>query len=119
MIPGSEAAPTRGVGAITKRDRHREAALERKLNEAQLRASDPSFARGKRRHLRETRRYQRALAVQRKRPQSVLNAVAFCLGALLLLVIYFSTSWTVALTLLGLLLIDLRAIRRRRRKMRD
>ncbi|HWS44350.1 MAG TPA: hypothetical protein VN636_00685 [Acidimicrobiia bacterium] len=48
-----------------------------------------------------------------------MNAVAFCLGALLLLVIYFSTSWTVALTLLGLLLIDLRAIRRRRRKMRD
>jgi Flp pilus assembly protein TadB len=109
---------SRGVGALTRKDRYREAALARKAGEAHRSVLRTSSTRKKRQYLRAARKHERALDAQRRRPQSIFIAFAVCLVALLVLNVSMQTSWTLTLVLGGLLVADLRVLRRRRRRLR-
>jgi len=106
------------IGALTRKDRYREAALAQKINDAYRNLSTTSSARGRRRHLRAARRHERALAAQRRRPQSALSGFALALAGLLVAIAVSRASFTLAAVVAALLVIDLRVLRRRRRRLR-
>ena len=106
------------IGALTRKDRYREAALTRKIDDAYQSLSVTSSARARRRNLRAARRHERALAAQRRRPQSLLTALALALFALLAAVVVTRASLTLALISAALLFVDLRVLRWRRKALR-
>ena len=106
------------IGALTRKDRYREAALTRKIDDAYRSLSVTSSARARRRSLRAARRHERALTAQRRRPQSLLTALAFALFGLLAAVVVTRTSLTLALIVAALFFVDLRVLRWRRNALR-
>jgi Flp pilus assembly protein TadB len=110
---------TPGVGALTRKDRYREVALARKAGAAHRSVLRTSSTRKKQRHLRTARKHERALDAQRRRPQSIIIAFAFCLVALLVFTVSTHTSWTTIVVLGALLVVDVRVLRRRRRQLRS
>jgi hypothetical protein len=105
------------VGALTRKDRYREAALSRKIEDAYRNFSTTSSVRVRRRHLRAARRNERALVAQRRRPQSALTGLAVALIGLLAMSAVTRASFTVAVIVATLLVIDLHVLRRRRRML--
>lgn len=119
--PLSDADPHRagsGIGALTRKDRYREAAIARKIDDAYRGFSTTPSARARRRHLRAARRHERALVAQRRRPQSVLTALAIALLVILAVIVFNRVSLALALVVAALLVIDVRVLRRRRRRLR-
>jgi Flp pilus assembly protein TadB len=110
-------APT-SVGALTRRDRHREAALVNKLDASHRNFSTSTSGRTRRRNHRSVRRTERALNAQRRRPQSVLSALAFVLVVLIAATVMLRASSTLALILAAVLAVDVGVLRRRRRIVR-
>jgi Flp pilus assembly protein TadB len=106
------------IGALTRRDRHREAALMQKIDVAYRNFSTTSSGRGRRRSLRSARRNERALIAQRRRPQSALTALAFLLVGLLAAIALLRASLTLAAVVGAVLVVDLSVLRRRRRTLR-
>ena len=106
------------IGAVTRKDRYREAALIRKIDEAYRSLSVTSSSRGRRRTIRAARRHERALVAQRRRPQSLLAALALGLLGLLAVIIVTRASVTLALIVAALFVVDLRVLRRRRNAIR-
>jgi len=107
-----------GIGALTRKDRYREAALAEKIDAAYRGWSSSPSGRRRSRHLRAARRHERALAAQRKRPQSLLRVIAFLLAVFVTVLVVTRASLTVALVAAGLLVVDLRVLRRRKRLVR-
>jgi hypothetical protein len=107
-----------GIGALTRKDRYREAALSGKIDDAYRSLSVTSSARARRRRLRAARRHERALAAQRRRPQSLLTALGLTLFGLLVALIVTRASLTLALIVAALLVVDLRVLRWRRSALR-
>ncbi len=107
-----------GIGALTRKDRYREAALAQKIDDSYRGFSTTPSARARRRHLRAARRDERALVAQRRRPQSVLAALAIALLVILVVIAVNRVSLTLALVVAALLVIDVRVLRRRRRRLR-
>ncbi|MDP9333372.1 MAG: hypothetical protein M3Q30_08710 [Actinomycetota bacterium] len=106
------------IGALTRKDCYREAALTRKIDDAYRSLSVTSSARGRRRKIRAARRHERALVAQRRRPQSLLTALALSLLGLLAAIIVTRASVTLALIVAALLVLDLRVLRWRRNAIR-
>jgi len=106
------------IGAVTRKDRYREAALTRKIDEAYRSLSVTSSSRGRRRTIRAARRHERALIAQHRRPQSLLAALALGLLGLLAAIIATRASVTLALIVAALFVVDLRVLRRRRNAIR-
>jgi hypothetical protein len=106
------------IGALTRRDRFREATLNARIDGAYRDMSTTGSARKRRRHLRVARRNERALVAQQRRPQSVLHGLAIALLAVLVAMIATRTSLTVMAIVAALLFIDVRVLRRRRRTLR-
>ncbi len=117
---GGEQSPraASGIGALTRKDHYREAALAQKIEDAYRGFSTTPSARARRRHLRAARRHERALVAQRRRPQSVLTALAIALLVILAVIAVNRISLTLALVVAALLVIDVRVLRRRRRRLR-
>ena len=107
-----------GIGGLTRRDHYREAALTRVIADNYRGMSSAASARGRRRHLRSARRHERALVAQRRRPQSVLSALALGLVVVLAALVATRASFTLAIIAAALLLVDVRVLRRRRRLLR-
>jgi hypothetical protein len=107
-----------GIGALTRRDRYREAALTQKIDDAYRSLAVTSSTRARHRHLRAARRHERALVAQRRRPQSLLSALALALLGLLVVVAVNRAPITLALIVAALLVVDLRVLRWRRRTLR-
>jgi hypothetical protein len=106
------------IGALTRKDRYREAALAQKIDDAYRSLSVTSSARARRRRLRAARRHERALVAQRRRPQSLLTLFALTLVGLLAAIIATRASLTLALVVAALLVVDIRVLRWRRRALR-
>ena len=117
-IRGDTRRVSTSIGALTRRDRFREAKLSAKIDDAYREMSTTASVRKRRRHLRLARRHERALAAHRRRPQSVLTGLALTLLAVLVAVIATRASLTVAAIVAALLFIDVRVLRRRRRTLR-
>jgi hypothetical protein len=107
-----------GIGALTRKDRYREAALTRRIDDAYRSLSVTSSARARRRSLRAARRHERALHAQRRRPQSLLTALAVTLLGLLGAIVVTRASLTLALIAAALLVVDVRVLRWRRNALR-
>jgi Flp pilus assembly protein TadB len=110
-------APT-SIGALTRKDRHREAALAQKIDDAYRNFSKTSSVRARHRYLRAARRNERALVAQHRRPQSALIALAVALAVLLGAIVVTGASFTVAVVLAAVLAVDVRVLRHRRRTLR-
>jgi hypothetical protein len=106
------------IGALTRKDCYREAALNQKIDEAYRSLSVTSSAHARRRRLRAARRHERALFAQRRRPQSLLTAMALTLLGLLGVIVVTRASVTLALIIAALLVVDLRVLRWRRSALR-
>ena len=110
-------APT-GVGALTRKDRHREAALIDKIDRAYSNFSTSASGRVRRRNYWAARRNERALVAQRRRPRSVLIAIAFALAGALAAIVASRASLTLSLVVAAVLFVDLLILRHRRRVLR-
>ena len=106
------------IGALTRRDRHREAALIHKIDAAYGNFTTTSSGRAQRRSLRSAHRTERALIAQRRRPRSVLTGLAVALTVLIVAVAMLHASLTLAAILAAVLLVDVGVLRRRRRTVR-
>ena len=106
------------IGALTRKDRYREAALAQKIDDAYRSLSVTSSGRARRRRLRAARRHERALVAQRRRPQSLLIAFALTLLGLLAAIIFTRASVTLAVIVAALFFVDLRVLRWRRNALR-
>ncbi len=106
------------VGALTRRDRYREATLNRKIDDAYGSLNFTSSRRRRRRAIRVARRHERALAAHRRRPQSVLFGLGLVLAALLVVLVVGSAPSTPTIITGALLFADWSVIRRRRRLLR-
>ena len=106
------------VGALTRRDRHREAALIQKIDASYRDFSTSTSGRTHRRNLRSARRTERALIAQRRRPRSVLTALAFVLVVLIAMIAMLHASMTLAVIFAAVLVADVGVLRRRRRTVR-
>jgi hypothetical protein len=115
---GYESRASTGIGALTRKDRHREAALVQKIDDAYRGLAVTSSTRARRRHLRAARRHERALVAQRRRPQSLLAALALVLLGLLVVIAVNRAPITPALIVAALLVVDLRVLRWRRHTLR-
>ena len=107
-----------GIGALTRKDRYREAALTQKIDDAYRSLAVTSSSHARHRQLRAARRHERALVAQRRRPQSLLRALALALLGLLVVVAVNRAPFTLALIVAALLVVDLRVLRWRRRTLR-
>jgi hypothetical protein len=106
------------IGALTRRDRYREATLNRKIEDAYGSLNFTSSRRRRRRAIRVARRHERALAAQRRRPQSALFALGVALaGAFVVLVVNGAPS-TLTIGTAVLVFADWSVLRRRRRLLR-
>jgi hypothetical protein len=110
-------APT-SIGALTRKDRHREAALVEKIDHAYRNFSTSTSGRVRRRNRRAARRNERALVAQRRRPRSVLIALAFALAGSLAATIAYRASLTLVFVFVAVLAVDLQILRHRRRVLR-
>jgi Flp pilus assembly protein TadB len=110
-------APT-SIGALTRSDRHREAALVQKIDQAYSNFSTSTRGRVRRRNLRAARRNERALVAQRRRPRSVLVALAFAFAVSLAALVALRATLTLSLVVAALFVIDLTILRHRRRVLR-
>jgi hypothetical protein len=117
-MSGHESRRATGIGALTRRDHYREKALARKIDDAYRSMSTTSSARQRRRQLRSAHRHERALVAQRRRPQSALTGLAVALGGALVASVATGAPSTATLIVAALLFIDLRVIRRRKRRLR-
>jgi hypothetical protein len=106
------------IGALTRRDRYREATLNGKIDDAYGSMNFTSSRRRRRRAIRVARRHERALAAQRRRPQSVLFALGVALAAVLVVLVAGGASSTLIIVAAVLLFADWSVLRRRRRLMR-
>ena len=70
--------------------------------------------RKRQRHLRTARRHERALDAQRRRPQSLLSALAFVLGVVFAAVVVTRSSFAIAMAVGVVLAADIVVLRRRR-----
>lgn len=110
-------APT-SIGALTRKDHRREAALVRKIEHAYSNFSTSTSGRVRRRNLRAARRNERALVAQRRRPRSVLLALALASAIALAALVASRASLTLSLVVAALLAVDLFILRHRRRVLR-
>ena len=106
------------IGALTSKDHYREKALQKKINDAYRSMSSMSSPRKRRRQLRIAHRHERALAAQRRRPQSALDAFAFVLVGLLGVIVVVGSPVSFVLIVAALLFGDLLVVGRRRRIFR-
>ena len=109
---------TSGIGALTRRDRAREAAISNKIHDSYRSLAATTSARVRRKHVRVARRHERALLAQRRRPQSVLVALVPALGALLVVLVLVHAPLAASAIVAVLLAVDARVVHRRRRKLR-
>jgi VIT1/CCC1 family predicted Fe2+/Mn2+ transporter len=109
---------TSGIGALTRRDRAREAAISNKIRDSYRDLSTTTSARVRRRHVRVARRHERALLAQRRRPQSLLVGLVSALGALLVVLVVVHAPLRALAIVAALLVVDARVVQRRRRKLR-
>jgi len=109
---------TSGIGALTRRDRAREATINHRIRDSYRSLSTTTSSRVRRRHVRNARRHERALLAQRLRPQSMLVALVPALGALAVLLFLVGAPLTAVLVVAAVLAIDVRVLQRRRRKLR-
>src|SRR5262245_62948513 len=94
---------TSGIGALTRRDRAREAAINHKIRDSYRSLAATTSSRARRKHVRDARRHERALLAHRRRPQSVLVGLVPALGALFVVLVIAHAPLT-ALVVVGLLL---------------
>ena len=85
------------MGALTRRDRYREATLNQKIEDAYGSLNITSSRRRRRRAVRVARRHERALAAQRRRPQSMLFALGLALAAGLVVLVVNGASSTLTI----------------------
>jgi VIT1/CCC1 family predicted Fe2+/Mn2+ transporter len=109
---------TSGIGALTRRDRAREAAINHKIRDSYRSLSTTTSTRVRRKHVRTARRHERALLAHRRRPQSVLVGLVPTLGALLVVLVFLHAPFTAPAIVAVLLAVDVRVVQRRRRKLR-
>jgi VIT1/CCC1 family predicted Fe2+/Mn2+ transporter len=109
---------TSGIGALTRRDRAREAAIMHKIHDSYRDLATTTSSRVRRRHVRVARRHERALLAQRRRPQSVLVGLIPALGALLVVLVFVHAPLRALAIVAALLVVDACVVRRRRRKLR-
>jgi cobalamin synthase len=109
---------TSGIGALTRRDRTREAAITNKIRDSYRSLATTTSVRARRRHVRVARRHERALLAQRRRPQSVLVALLCALSALLVVLVRVHAPLRALAIVVALLAFDAGVVRRRRRKFR-
>ena len=109
---------TSGIGALTRRDRAREAAIIYKIRDSYRGVTTTTSSRARRRHVRDARRHERALLAHRRRPQSVLVGLVPGLGALLAVLVFVGAPLTAAAIVAALLAVDVLALRSRRRRLR-
>ena len=110
--------PASHIGALTSKDHYREAVIQKKINDAYKSMSSTSSPRLRRRQLRIAHRHERALHAQRHRPHSALFGTALVLGGLFVVVAVTELSSTLVLILAVLFVVDVLALRRRRRVLR-
>jgi Flp pilus assembly protein TadB len=113
--PGSARRTPSTIGALTRKDRRRESALVRKIDGAYGGMAKAGSKRKRQRHLRAARRHERALDAQRRRPQSLLSALAVILGVVFAVVVATAGSSAVAIAVGVVLVVDIAVLRRRRR----
>jgi len=106
------------IGALTRRDRYREATLNRKIDDAYGSLNFTSSRRRRRRAIRVARRHERALAAQRRRPQSALFALGLALTAVLVVLVVNGAPSTLTIAAAVLVFADWSVLRRRRRRLR-
>jgi hypothetical protein len=109
---------TSGIGALTRRDRAREAAITYKVRDSYRNLATTTSSRVRRRHIRDARRHERTLLAYRRRPQSLLVGLVPALGALVVVLVLVHAPLTVPVVVAALLAGDVLALRRRRRKLR-
>lgn len=109
---------TNGIGALTRRDRAREAAINHKIRDSYRSLATTTSSRARRKHVRDARRHERTLQSYRRRPHSVLVGLIPALGALLAVLLLAGASTTPMLVVAAALAFDVHAVRRRRRKLR-
>jgi hypothetical protein len=109
---------TTGIGALTRRDRAREAAITFKIRDSYRSLAATTSSRGRRRHIRDARRHERTLLAHRRRPQSLLVGLVPVLGALLVVLVLVHAPLSVPTIVAAVLAVDVLALRRRRRARR-
>jgi hypothetical protein len=109
---------TSGIGALTRRDRAREAAITNKIRDSYRSLATTTSTRTRRKHIRDARRHERTLLAHRRRPQSVLVALVPFLAALFVVLVVVRAPVTAAAVVVALLALDVRVLRTRRRKLR-
>jgi Flp pilus assembly protein TadB len=103
------------IGALTRKDRRRESALVKKIDVAYGGMAKATSKHKRQRHLRAAHRHERALDAQRRRPQSLLSALAFVLGVVFAVVVVTRSSFAIAIAVGVVLAVDIAVLRRRRR----
>ena len=109
---------TSGVGALTRRDRAREAAITYKIRDSYRSLATTTSTRARRKHVRDARRHERTLLAHRRRPQSVLVGLVPALAAVLVVLIVVHAPLTALAVVAAVLAFDVRVVRSRRRKLR-
>jgi VIT1/CCC1 family predicted Fe2+/Mn2+ transporter len=109
---------TSGIGALTRRDRAREAAIAFKIRDSYRSLATTTSSRGRRRHIRDARRHERTLLAHRRRPQSLLVGLVPALGVLLVILVLVHAPMSVPAIVAAVLALDVLALRRRRRMFR-
>jgi Flp pilus assembly protein TadB len=107
-----------GIGALTRRDRAREAAITHSIRDSYRSLATTTSARTRRRYVRDARRHERTLLAHRRRPQSVLVGLVPALGAAFVLLLIAHAPLTVLVVVAAVLALDVRVVRSRRRRLR-
>jgi hypothetical protein len=118
MTANNRRRASSSIGALTRRDRRREAALVQNIDVAYRNFSTTKSGRVRRRSLRAVRRNERALVAQRRRPQSALTGLALALTVTLAALVALRAPLTLALVVGAVLVVDVRVLRHRKRTLR-
>jgi hypothetical protein len=109
---------TSGIGALTRGDRAREAAISNRIRDSYRSIPTTTSPRARRKHVRDARRHERVLLAYRRRPQSVLVGLVPALGAVLVVLAVVHAPFSVLVIVAAALALDVRVVRSRRRKLR-
>jgi hypothetical protein len=109
---------TSGIGALTRGDRAREAAITNRIRDSYRSLATTTSTGRRRKHVRDARRHERTLLAYRRRPQSVLVGLVPALVALFVVFLFVHAQLTVLAIVGALLALDVHVVRSRRRKLR-